>query len=500
METEESIAADTNAVASTNGISEHVEHDKEEYERVEDATKDHPDEVIDYQGEVVEGDDTVNTEVVEEEEEYGGMEMGVAEYLEGEMPEEEDESHVKEDENAQIPEKGDQEAEPEEASFVESEEGELITGDGDDPQPKTVIHTTENNDASVSARASVQQKDEVDENQCRVCTGKKELVSLFKKVANATPADMLMTICPSVSIALKDYMPQFICNGCLDSVTIAINLKNKLETTERDLRKHLSRSKNKVRRPRGYVVIDAPVSDSGSEEEELNDDVEFKVSDVGGSTTAESDSADSDISDKRKRTSGRGRRKRKQGRKRAVSGSGNNNDDDGIGHKKKCIAPAAASQGPFECDRCDLTFSRKQSYVLHRKTHDPSREIQCEICNKIFKVQRAFQTHMERHELERLQFNCELCPEAFKLRAELKRHMSMKHDEDGLIYECKRCHRTFLTQTRLQRHQSLNCPRLPDVKSTKRSTVSGENLTQGRDLFKSVAPPTTTYWSDSFSE
>lgn len=399
------------------------------------------------------------------------------------------------------------EEEEEDVEEEEEEEGELIIGD--DPKPAVIAAggaNEEETEPNVTARSGAQkQEEQVDENQCRVCTSKEELVSLFTKTSEATtPADMLLLLCPSVSIAPKDFMPQFICSTCQQSLTIAIKLRKQLETTERDLRKRLSRSKNKVRRPRGYVVIDAPVSDSASEEdeEELNDDAEFKVSDVAGSTSADSESADSDISEKRK--PGRpGRRGRKKGTKRSATGSQNEDEYYSSSSKKKSSSgtPAAAAQGPFECDHCDLSFPRKQSYVMHRKTHEARYEFHCQICNKKFKVRGAYKTHMERHEAERAQFRCELCSQVFRLRAELKRHMAVRHDEHGVIYECKRCQRTFLTQTRLQRHQSTNCVRHPEPKQVKqRQSMESGHPSQGRDLFKSVAPLTTTYWSDSFSD
>ncbi|KAL7736899.1 hypothetical protein ACLKA6_008777 [Drosophila palustris] len=488
-----------------------------------------------------EGDAAPNTEPRVEVEAAAEEELGEAEYLEDEMPEstegneeeaadksnankaqaeeapttaaatksgveaekadnaataaaeatEEDVVEEQEGESEELVEEEEEVVEEEEEED-DDEEGELITGD--DAQEHLKAAGEPSDEANVSARSGAQKQEEpVDENQCRVCTSKDNLVSLFTKTSDATtPADMLLLICPNVSIAPKDFMPQFICNSCQQSLTIAIQLRKQLETTERDLRKRLSRSKNKVRRPRGYVVIDAPVSDSASEddEEELNDDVEFKVSDVAGSTSADSDSADSDISEKRKPGRRRGRKKKRS----------NGSEEEGPHKKRSLQTPSAGvAQGPFECDQCDLSFPRKQSYVMHRKTHESRYEYLCQICNKKFKVRGAYKTHMERHEAERAQFRCELCSQVFRLRAELKRHMAVRHDEHGVIYECKRCQRTFLTQQRLQRHQSTSCMRHSEQKM-RRQTNEGSYPSQGRDLFKSVAPLTTTYWSDSFSD
>lgn len=414
---------------------------------------------------------------------------------EGDEAIEEDEDALDEDED---PNEEVEEIEPDFETGTDAE-GELITGD----EPGDLA------DVPIRER---KKEEPVDEDQCRVCTSKEELVCLFKKQIDATPADMLLVICPNVSILPKDFMPQFICTKCMGSLTIAIQLRKQLETTDQELRKRLSRSKNKVRRPRGYVVIDAPVTDSSEDEDELDD--EFKVSDVAGTTSADSDSADSDDSEKEKKKPGPRGRPRKKPLKRGTDSDG----EPSSAQKKKYQPSSTASVGPFECPNCDLTFSRKQSYVLHRKTHERI-EHACPICGKKFKVEWAYKTHMQRHEQERAHFRCELCPKIFRLRAELKHHMAQRHDEHGFIYECKRCQRTFLTQQRLQRHQAVGCQRHKEdsvrikeeqsrFKQESRSKDDrhhGNNSSkrrpgEGRDLFKAVAPPTTTYWSDSFSD
>ncbi|EDW08125.1 zinc finger and SCAN domain-containing protein 31 [Drosophila mojavensis] len=532
-EEEEALAEEGNAMIQYDGQAAAVEEQEEEHEKeveeemgeAEYLEDEMPDEECESEGELTAGADvqtdkgaTATTEAQEttvERETETVTEADVVAEVDAEAAdvpaeaEAEAESAVEteaeteaDDKEATVDDVGEEaedeaEQEPEEQETVEDEvveelveeaveaedEGELITGD--DAQEEQM---------NISARSGAL-AEEVDEVQCRVCTSKDQLISLFTKTSQGSvPVDMLLLLCPSVSIALKDFMPQFICSTCLQSLNVAIKLRQQLESTEKELRKRLSRSKNKVRRPRGYVVIDAPVSDSASEEdeEELNDDAEFKVSDVAGSTSADSDSADTDISEKRR--PGR-RRGRKKGTKRSAGG---NSQDEEHQRKRSLQTSPAASQGPFECDQCDLSFPRKQSYVMHRKMHDARHEFHCQICNKKFKVRGAYKTHMERHASERAQFRCELCSQVFRLRAELKRHMALSHDEHGIIYECKRCQLTFLTQTRLQRHQSTDCNRHSE-RRVKRQSTEGQP-SQGRDLFKSVAPLTTTYWSDSFSD
>ncbi|XP_037951517.1 zinc finger and BTB domain-containing protein 11-like [Teleopsis dalmanni] len=369
--------------------------------------------------------------------------------------------------------------------------------------------------ATSSAKDISNKENEVDEEQCRVCTSKEDLVSLFKKIDKYTIADMLMTICPTVSIARKDFMPQYVCNVCVDNITIAMKLKTLCETTERDLRKKLSRSKNKVRRPTGYVVIDAPAESDPASEEELNDDVEFKVSEEG-SISAGDDSDDSDFSTKKKRpvrsTAGRrGRRKsnltpasqqkekKRMGRPpmkrniQAVDSSGEEKDTSL--QKKKRMSGGDTETSPniqeYACDQCDHVYTRKLSLVLHKKSHDGARQpISCEICGKKFKIQGAYRTHLEKHKDDSVGFNCEKCEKILGSKSDLRRHLAEAHNEPGLIYQCEKCKKVFVSETRLDRHQEGRCPGV-EHKPTKRhdhdafSVVSNKPMSNQENSFSS---------------
>lgn len=381
-----------------------------------------------------------------------------------------------------------------------------------------------------TAREAAKMENHVDENQCRVCTSKEELVSLFKIINKVTIADKLMNICPTVSIAPKDFMPQFICNICLDNVNIALQLKTQCEDTERELRKKLSRSKNKVRRPAGYVVIDATM-DSDPSDEEPNDDVEFKVSDDGG-ITAEDDSDDSDFgtTTKKKRsprgTGGRrGRRKsaattpapkvkekKRMGRpptKRPPQSPTLIKDESSDEEyakpqvKKRKIKGTPPSdeqeEKPTEypCDECEQVFTRKLSLILHKKAHAHREPLKCEVCGQMFKIQGAYRKHVQKHNEEPSGFECHKCEYTASSKAELRRHLVDEHDEQGVLYQCEKCKRKFVSEVRLEKHKEGRCPGQERPLKLRQDV---ESYTVGKDLFKSVAPLTTTYWSDSFSD
>ncbi|XP_046810144.1 myb-like protein X [Lucilia cuprina] len=501
-----------------NNENEEVEDEVEETEdknnednEDKDNDEDEDEEIVeDVEAEDVEPDD----EEIEEVEDVEDVEDEVEEEI---IP---DEVIVPENSIDKIKElKSADKDEEEEGEEDEEEEGKDKEGDDNEDKDKDDNENDEdsqNNEddesegPSSSLRASRRQEEEVDENQCRVCCTKDNLVSIFKKLEERTVAEMLMTICPSVSIAIKDFLPQYICNTCCDNVAIAIKLKNQCETTEKELRKKLSRHKNKIRRPVGYVVIDAPLdSDPPTDEEQANDE-EFKVSDIASVTPSE-DSETSDFSDsKKKKTRGRKRRKsavvtptdgkRSKNKSRSDDDdSSDENDDDGDPIKQKRKRSSNSSPENFACNECDQTFSRKQSLVLHKRQHvyDRGEPIKCEVCGKKFKIKGAYRTHLEKHREERRANKCNQCSRRFTNSSDLKRHIAEDHREKTILPTCSKCNRTFSSAGRLQRHKQNVCS-ASDSSKYKKSESHG--FAVGTDLFKAVAPLQTTYWSDSFSD
>uniref|UniRef100_A0A1A9W2D2 Protein krueppel n=1 Tax=Glossina brevipalpis TaxID=37001 RepID=A0A1A9W2D2_9MUSC len=396
-------------------------------------------------------------------------------------------------------------------------EGTLRKRERNDSQTENSQDNVDCEQPTSSSRTKQTQEEEVDENQCRVCTTKDDLVSLFKMIEQSTVAEMLMSICPSVSIAIKDFLPQYICNPCLDNVVIAVLLKNQCESTEKELRKKLSRHKNKIRRPTGYVTIDGPLdpdSDPASDEE-LNNDDEFKVSDVA-SATPDEDSYDTDSSEEKKTkvrslNPRRGRPKtivttptffsknsieqeKKPNFQRKRSSENESTDDEDNKYKRKRTSVSDDSQSEqFQCDECEQVFTRKLSLVLHKKTH--CEPIACEVCGKQFKMRGAYRTHLEKHKEGNMGHKCYKCKRVVSSTAELRRHLIEEHHDREVMRECHKCKRTFSSLARLHRHQQGRCPG-----SETRRKQDIEAFAMGKDLFKSVAPLTTTYWSDSFSD
>lgn len=445
-------------------------------------------------------------------------------------------------------------------------------------------------DAEASTSGSKIADGEVDQNQCRVCMSKVNLISIFTYENNVRICDNIMTICSGVKILERDYLPHYVCTACLDKVKIAIEFKSTCENTDKELRSKLKRSKSKVvRRRRDFILVDCELSSEASDNNAKDDD-EFKISE--DEVVAEDSEPDSDVSfapAKRKRgrpkkktpkkketkvakkslektatktprstrnSSGRSEvssstksfrhdvvfveaphlteeddsdedkpLKRRRGRKpkaetiaaaaaaKAAASPASTNKNSKIPHKKRAIQPQSDNDDDDDvsevtspsnsakkeqiCQYCEKTFPTRTLLKEHKKTHVGEKPLSCNICQKGFKQRVSLDSHIQKHKDDDSR-TCKPCDKQFASRMELRKHQQTVH-EDEYTFECEKCKRSFTTKTRLEKHKESKCPGFDTTVPRKKTEVEvTSNL--GRDLFKCVAPLTTTYWSDSYSE
>lgn len=177
-----------------------------------------------------------------------------------------------------------------------------------------------------------------------------------------------------------------------------------------------------------------------------------------------------------------------------------------IPHRKRAIETIESdddnSKTPKEkprehpCTTCNKIFPSWNSLKEHRKTHS-GETFACNICNKPFKQRVSLDAHIQKHKEDESR-TCKPCNKPFASKLELRKHQQSMH-EDQFTFECDTCKRTFTAKARLDKHKEGKCPGF-DTTSTKKKSEVDVSTHLGRDLFKCVAPLTTTYWSDSFSE
>ena len=122
-----------------------------------------------------------------------------------------------------------------------------------------------------------------------------------------------------------------------------------------------------------------------------------------------------------------------------------------------------------------------------------------------FKYQINLTSHMQMHKEN---YPCDDCGKAFSSKMELKRHNVSEHksSESTITYECSKCKKFYSSLVRYEKHrETCAVGGKPVVKMSTKPKILDRKIKEefpstGRDLFKTVAPTTSTYWSDSFSD
>lgn len=167
------------------------------------------------------------------------------------------------------------------------------------------------------------------------------------------------------------------------------------------------------------------------------------------------------------------------------------------------------------CKECGKECTSKKTLSAHRATHfQPGEDapFRCSICNRGFKYNINLTSHMQIHKDN---YTCD-CGKSFSNKSDLKKHTNTEHKNDNSItYECSKCKRFFSSLSRYEKHRE-SCTSV-STNHQKTIKISAPNSAKkhvsvdrrprddsapptGKDLFKTVAPLTTTYWSDSFSD
>lgn len=362
-----------------------------------------------------------------------------------------------------------------------------------------------------------EEKEEIDKNQCRICLSKENLLSIFKVSSqyDFRVSDLIMKICTTIKIGERDYLPHYVCAKCEERIESAYALRLQCEESEKLLRSKLKRSKKTRRGPTSFVIIDAePSSDSNDENQ---DDDEFHLSEESEDSDGDSDAS---YEDRKKRPQARRAPRRKpppkpspaQKRRAPVGQRSARNasvvyidaagsDDDGSGRKKakpNRITPV------FKCPTCNRICGSHDQLQAHMHVHATEK---CRICGKEFKHRPTYLLHIQKHNEGRI---CTTCHLEFATKNDCRRHMQMAHT---VSYRCNRCREAFPSKGRLDSHKCDGVVPAPAAKPATPATAptlaaKGQRKppepertpSTGRDLFKSVAPLTTTYWSDSFSD
>ncbi|XP_050074456.1 uncharacterized protein LOC126562086 [Anopheles maculipalpis] len=405
----------------------------------------------------------------------------------------------------------DEEAEEADVGKVKQTNQEL--SDAEDDKKITIeILKPGHDEKEMEANVSREEKASVDLAMCRVCMGTGELSDIFQLEGPARVSDIIMKLCTNVRITARDHLPHKICERCLGQVRIVNEFKNRCEASDKELRKNLKRSANKSRRQSDFIVVNCPMSDSDKEDDEPVDDDEYKVS----QSEVESEPGTSDDS-----FSPPNKRKRTPKRRGRIPGSGRRGTP---GRKpKNMVTSTPATLGTFKrgpgrppkypkasslsnivyIEAPDDSSSSGEEEEVKRKRRKRG-DNPCPKCDEVLPSQLALKQHLKTHPGDR--FDCDRCALFFRTERALTNHIE-RHKKADRIREEKRKEREQRMEQR-----SRHTPKSSDADKSKMTTSQGSStmerkkksetsgVSSGRDLFKCVAPLTSTYWSDSFSD
>ena len=87
----------------------------------------------------------------------------------------------------------------------------------------------------------------------------------------------------------------------------------------------------------------------------------------------------------------------------------------------------------FKCDLCTKSFSRKDIFETHVKSHNkPIQEFSCDVCEKVFEQKRYLKAHVKTHDPKE-PLNCTQCGNAYESENGLRRHMKSVHPRDNIM-------------------------------------------------------------------
>jgi hypothetical protein len=103
------------------------------------------------------------------------------------------------------------------------------------------------------------------------------------------------------------------------------------------------------------------------------------------------------------------------------------------------------------CPACPKTFTTKQKYWSHRKTHKGN-TVQCTLCPKSFHSKSYLKIHLGTVHEKLRNFSCTLCTYAAGTKSCLQSHMIRSHTKD-YRYRCDLCNMGYQLKDKLDQHR-----------------------------------------------
>ena len=98
------------------------------------------------------------------------------------------------------------------------------------------------------------------------------------------------------------------------------------------------------------------------------------------------------------------------------------------------------------CKTCSKAFERSRDLIIHERIHSGERPFECKKCNKTFSTSKILRKHIKRLHMNK----CEICDKMFFENSDLSSHLKDHQDKKG-TNRCNVCGR-FVTKANLEKH------------------------------------------------
>ncbi|XP_041432519.1 oocyte zinc finger protein XlCOF7.2-like [Xenopus laevis] len=115
--------------------------------------------------------------------------------------------------------------------------------------------------------------------------------------------------------------------------------------------------------------------------------------------------------------------------------------------------PIQPSQAYFYCSVCHKVFSRKESLVVHQRTHTGEKPYPCSACGKCFMSHSSLGEHDRSHSGKK-PYSCSDCGKSFTYRSKLVRHQRIHTKEKP--FSCNECGKSFSQRSGFVKHYQIH--------------------------------------------
>ena len=147
---------------------------------------------------------------------------------------------------------------------------------------------------------------------------------------------------------------------------------------------------------------------------------------------------------------------------------------------------------PYQCELCDEMFRDDRACKEHvTRDHDGVKQYSCDQCATKFTCKTSLQSHLKRHAIPSDIFKCEIvgCNFSTNLKGTLQKHVERRHTAENKTHLCNSCGKTFFDKVDLARHEEsihvvphLQCGFCPKLYPTERHRTAHESRVHSTEL------------------